>query len=101
MENPCNKCIIRACCTKLCKQKELYTETILLQLSVFCRENIYDAKGFPLTNSKDKSIKKKLSSYKRVCEKNNKEISNIILRGPFDRKVLMKMYWSKFISNIA
>jgi hypothetical protein len=83
MENPCKKCVIQACCTKLCKEKEIYTETILMQLSVFCRNNVYDKKGFPLPNSKDKEIRKQLNSYKRLCDKNNKEVSKIILRGPY------------------
>lgn len=83
MENPCRKCVIQACCTTLCEPKKNYTETILMRLSIFCKENVYDKKGFPLPNSKDKSLKKQLDFLKRICDKNNKEVSKIILRGPY------------------
>ena len=82
MKNPCNNCIIKACCTKLCKEKETYTEQVLVQLSLFCKEHIYDVFGNVIKHQNDAEIQIKLNKYRNICKRNNKEISSIILRAP-------------------
>jgi hypothetical protein len=82
MKNPCSNCIIKSCCTKICKAKETYTEKVLVQLSVFCNEHIYDIFGNPIHYNSTDIIKKKLNKYRDICKINNREISSIILRAP-------------------
>ncbi len=81
MNNPCNNCIVKSCCTQVCKDKENYTEhlnTILngLQPHLFSI-NKHQRKKIPqnLRIHWEKKIK--------LQEINHREINTIVDRAFF------------------
>ena len=78
MKNPCDKCLVKACCTLVCAGKHEFLEKCILDLTAFI-----DSKNYNMKNNctaKKRLLEKAESRLAAICQKNNREIQTIVMR---------------------
>jgi len=79
VKNPCDICIVKACCTLFCKDKEFYTERLNTEVTQL-RRHIYS-----VSDNKKKKIPRTIrlhwESKTKLQAMNLREINNILDRG--------------------
>jgi hypothetical protein len=78
VENPCDKCIVKSCCSFVCEEKDTYHSSLCKELEKIT-PYMYSKSG----NRKKHillSIKKQAEACARKIEKDSNEINNIIFR---------------------
>jgi hypothetical protein len=80
MNDPCLKCIVHPCCTKVCKEKLVYLDISITNLTFFMDTFLYDE------NQNRKSIEDPSLNFEHakligICEKNQADLAVINSRG--------------------
>lgn len=79
MKNPCDICVVKACCRTLCKNKYDYAEYINQKLRNMW-PHLYSLNGHPRKHTPE-TIKKESDVYIKRLEKNNEEMVRIVDRN--------------------
>lgn len=79
MENPCNICLIKSCCTDVCNEKFKYSDNILSKLNRLLSKYIYDEGGYRRLNISART-KIKYDNLTSICDENNKQTNKIYNR---------------------
>jgi len=80
MKNPCSKCLVQACCSKVCHKKEKFVDLCLRDLTTFTDNYLYDKKNQRLFDL-DPSLNSEHNRLIAICEMNQGDISAIVKRG--------------------
>jgi hypothetical protein len=80
MINPCKRCLVQAACTKICEDKEKYTDVIINNLTIFSDKYLYTGKNGRYKYKLTKKLRAKHTKLLEVCQANNDEYQKIICK---------------------
>lgn len=81
-DNPCNDCLVKACCTKLCESKLKYTDILITHLTYFIDKYTIQKRGmrYPSTKRVPTYQQKEWDRVRKLCQSNQEETFTIHMR---------------------
>jgi hypothetical protein len=79
MKNPCDDCLVKACCSKQCNEKDEHIEYIIWnELKDICK--LIDETDHTLKKNIPKEVRKKHKEIRKLCNKVSNETTEIFKR---------------------
>ncbi|MCK5611681.1 hypothetical protein KAR91_57955 [Candidatus Pacearchaeota archaeon] len=78
MKNPCNECLVKPACSKICDEKDTYREYIVKRLIAVCK-HIYEENGNKRKHIPTSAILQQ-QKWIHLCEEDSKDNDKIMGR---------------------
>jgi hypothetical protein len=81
-DNPCDNCLIKICCTKLCDDKLKYTDDLISHLTYFIDKYTVQKRGqrYPIPKRVPAYQQREWDHVKQLCRKSRYEAQEIFMR---------------------